>query len=106
MTALEYLVSHKEIRHPRIEVFFTPDEEIGAGVDEFPYERMKAKVCYTVDGEAEGEIETECFNAARVDIKISGDVCHLGAGRGKIHNAALAASAGLVKSGNSAFTKL
>lgn len=93
MTALEYLVSHKEIRHPRIEVFFTPDEEIGAGVDEFPYERMKAKVCYTVDGEAEGEIETECFNAARVDIKISGDVCHLGSGRGKIHNAALAASA-------------
>ena len=93
MTALEYLVSHKEIRHPRIEVFFTPDEETGSGVDSFPYERMESGICYTIDGEAEGEVETECFNAASVDIAIEGDACHLGSGRGKIHNAAVAAAA-------------
>ncbi len=93
MAALAHLASHEDIKHPRIEVFFTPDEEIGAGVDAFPFSRMKSGICYTVDGGAEGEIETECFNAASVDISLEGTACHLGSGRGKICNAAVAAAA-------------
>ena len=92
MTALERVVAEKGRRHPRIEVFFTPDEETGEGVDLFPYDRMRSSVCYTVDGEAEGEIETECFNAASALIRIEGDANHPGSGRGKIHNAATAAA--------------
>lgn len=92
MTALSYLSEHKEIHHPRVEVFFTPDEETGTGADRFPYERMRSSVCYTIDGEAEGEIEAECFNAASARIEIEGTASHPGSGRGRICNAAVAAS--------------
>ena len=63
MEAVSYLVGHPEVVHGDVEVFFTPDEETGAGMDMFPYHEMISKVCYTLDGGPEGEIETECFNA-------------------------------------------
>ena len=90
LAVLEKIVSDG-IPHPTIEVFFTPDEETGSGMDAFRYGRMVSKRCYTIDGEREGEVETECFNAASVSIRISGDVVHPGSGRGRIHNAATAA---------------
>lgn len=91
ITALEKIIEDGR-KHPRIEVYFTPDEEIGCGIDVFPFERMKASVCYTIDGESEGEIEDECFNAASVTVTIDGDAAHLGSGRGRIHNAGVAAA--------------
>ena len=93
MEVLSYLVSHPEIKHPDVEVWFTPDEETGSGMDSFPYERMKAAVCYTLDGGREGEVETGCFNAARAGITVHGRACHLGDARGKLRNAAAAAAA-------------
>ena len=87
MSAVKYLVEHPEIKHPDIEVYFTPDEETGAGMDGFDYEKMKAGVCYTLDGGREGEIETECFNAATVTVRVSGVSMHLGSARGVMVNA-------------------
>ena len=92
MEALGYLVSHPEIRHPDIEVFFTPDEETGSGMSEFPYEKMESRICYTFDGGREGEVETECFNAASVRFSIHGTVFHFGDARGRMHNALTAAA--------------
>ena len=92
MEAVNYLVGHPEIRHGDVEVFFTPDEETGSGMDMFPYHEMISKVCYTLDGGPEGEIETECFNAATVDIAIHGVSTHLGSARGRLVNALKVAS--------------
>ena len=92
MAAIEYLVQHPEIEHGDIEVYFTPDEETGCGMDQFPYERLKSICCYTLDGGREGEIEVECFNAATMKIKIDGIGTHLGDARGKMVNAITVAS--------------
>lgn len=92
MEAIKYLVEHPEVKRPDIEVFFTPDEETGAGMDMFPYSRMESKCCYTVDGEAEGEVEIECFNAATVKILLKGVSIHLGSARGIMVNAVTMAS--------------
>ena len=93
MEAVKYLVEHPEIKHGDIEVFFTPDEETGSGMDQFPYHEQISKVCYTMDGGGRGEIECECFNAATVTVKIHGVSMHLGSARGKLVNALSAASA-------------
>lgn len=87
MEMLRYLVENPQVKHPDIEVYFTPDEETGSGMDRFPYDRMKSKCCYTVDGGREGELELECFNAASVMITIHGTSIHLGAARGQLVNA-------------------
>ncbi len=87
MEMLKYLVEHPEVKRPDIEVFFTPDEETGCGMDKFPYSRAKSTSVYTVDGGREGEIETECFNAATVIINIQGKSIHLGDARGRLVNA-------------------
>ncbi len=87
MEMIKYLVEHPEVKRPNIEVYFTPDEETGCGMDKFPYSRMKSSCCYTVDGGREGEVETECFNAATVTINISGVSIHLGDARGRLVNA-------------------
>lgn len=87
MEVVEYLVKHPEINHPTIEIYFTPDEETGHGMDVFPYSEAKSSVCYTLDGGEEGFVETECFNAARVDITIHGVSAHLGSARGVFVNA-------------------
>ncbi len=92
MTAADFLVRHKEIRHGLIEIFFTPDEEIGRGMSKFPLEKVKSTFCYTMDGDGEGTIETECFNAYAVNVKITGKVIHLGSARGKLVNAVKLAS--------------
>lgn len=87
MEMLKYLIEHPEVKRPNIEVYFTPDEETGCGMDKFPYSRMKSSCCYTVDGGREGEVETECFNAATVTINILGFSIHLGDARGRLVNA-------------------
>ena len=87
MSAIGHLARHPEIPHPDIEVYFTPDEETGSGMDEFPYSEMHSSVCYTIDGGREGEIETECFNAATVTVRVSGVSIHLGSARGIMVNA-------------------
>ena len=87
VTTAEYLMQNPEIKHGRIEIFFTPDEEIGKGTLFFPYEKAESKFCYTFDGDAEGVVEYECFNAYTVTVKIQGKVIHLGSARGKLVNA-------------------
>lgn len=87
MEMLKYYVENPSVKHPTIEVYFTPDEETGTGMDKFPHDRLKSSCCYTVDGGPEGEVEIECFNAATVNISIHGYSIHLGSARGKLVNA-------------------
>jgi len=92
MAAVEYLLAHPEIPHGPIEIIFSPDEETGKGLPEFPLEKIKSAVCYTLDGGPMGEIETECFNAWKADVECKGKVIHIGAARGILANAALMAA--------------
>ena len=93
MAAAEYLAAHPEIPHGPVEIVFSPDEETGKGLPEFPLEKIKSAACYTVDGGAMGEIEAECFNAWKADVEFAGRVIHVGAARGILANAALMAAA-------------
>ncbi len=95
MTAALWLVTHPEVEHGPIELIFTPDEETGKGMDRFPKEKLKSLCCYTLDGDVEGVIETECFNAARAEIVFNGVPIHPGTARGKLVNA-LTMAAGFV----------
>ena len=90
-TAMDYLIKHPEIKHGKIKVAFTPDEEIGAGVDHFDTEKFGCDFAYTIDGGDEGEINYECFNAARAKISIRGKSVHPGSAKGSMINAALLA---------------
>ena len=92
METIKYLVEHPEVKRPDLEVYFTPDEETGSGMDSFPYSRLESAVCYTVDGEREGEVEIECFNAATVEVNVKGVSIHLGSARGIMVNAVTVAS--------------
>ena len=92
MAAVEYLVKNPQIEHGPVEIIFTPDEETGKGLPEFPLEEIKSAACYTVDGGPMGEIESECFNAFKADIEFKGKVIHIGAARGVLVNAALMAA--------------
>ena len=87
MTAAEYLLSHPEIEHGKIRIGFTPDEEIGRGVDFFDVKAFGADFAYTMDGSAEGELEYENFNAASAKIAIQGRNVHPGYAKGKMINA-------------------
>ncbi|MBE6185921.1 MAG: peptidase T [Rikenellaceae bacterium] len=87
MTAAEYLISHPEIAHGKIRIGFTPDEEIGRGVDYFDVAAFGADFAYTMDGSAEGELEYENFNAAAATIEIQGRNVHPGYAKNKIINA-------------------
>jgi len=87
MTALEWLAEHPEISHGPVEIIFTPDEETGRGLTDFPLEALDSRYCYTVDGGEEGMCEIECFNAYRVHITFHGRVIHPGKARGKLVNA-------------------
>ncbi|MCL2440248.1 MAG: peptidase T [Treponema sp.] len=93
MAAIEYLIANPQIEHGPIEIIFTPDEETGKGLPEFPLNEIKSTYCYTVDGGPIGEIESECFNAYKSDIEFHGKVIHVGHARGILANAALMASA-------------
>lgn len=92
METLKYLVENPEVKRPDIEVYFTPDEETGSGMDKFPYDKVISSACYTVDGGPEGEVEIECFNGATVDIHLKGVSIHLGSARGIMVNAVTMAS--------------
>lgn len=87
MTASDYLQSHPEIKHGKIEVVFSPDEETGHSMDNVPLEMISSKSAYTVDGGHIGEIEIECFNAYKSLITFFGNAVHTGLGRGKLVNA-------------------
>lgn len=87
MTAAHYLMEHPEIGHGAVRIAFTPDEEIGAGVDHFDVARFGAKYAYTMDGSALGELEYENFNAAQAVISIEGRNIHPGYALNKMVNA-------------------
>ena len=87
MTAAEYLLSNPEVKHGKIRIGFTPDEEIGRGVDYFNVEAFGAKYAYTVDGGMEGELEYENFNAAGAKLSIDGRNIHPGSAKDKMVNA-------------------
>lgn len=89
LTAMEYLTAHPEIPHGDIRIAFTPDEEIGQGVDHFNVEKFGADFAYTLDGGRIGELEYENFNAARALIKIHGKNVHPGTAKNVMINAAL-----------------
>ncbi len=86
MTAAEYLMTHPEVRHGKIRVGFTPDEEVGRGVDFFDVKAFGADFAYTVDGGYEGELEYENFNAASAKIAIQGRNVHPGYAKNKMIN--------------------
>lgn len=92
VTAAEFLLAHPEIKHGRIAIGFTPDEEIGRGVHKFDVEKFGAEWAYTMDGSEAGELEYENFNAAGAVVKIHGLSVHPGYAFGKMVNAALLAA--------------
>ena len=87
MTMAEYLLSHPEIKHGKIRIGFTPDEEVGRGVDYFDVARFGAQYAYTVDGGFEGELEYENFNAASAHFDVQGKNIHPGSAKDKMLNA-------------------
>lgn len=87
MTAMNYLLDHPEIKHGKIRVAFTPDEEIGRGPHLFDVAAYGAKYAYTVDGGPLGELEYETFNAAAARIVCKGTNVHPGTAKGKMINA-------------------
>ncbi len=87
MAMVSYLLKHPEIAHGPITVAFTPDEEVGAGVDHIDLDTFGADYAYTVDGGRLGELEYECFNAASAAITVLGRSVHPGTAKGKMINA-------------------
>ena len=86
MTAMAYLIQHPEIKHGKVRVAFTPDEEIGRGPHKFDVAAFNAKYAYTVDGGPLGELEFESFNAAGAKITIKGSNIHPGSAKNKMIN--------------------
>lgn len=87
MTAAEYIMTHPEFKHGNIKIGFTPDEEIGRGVDKFDVKKFGADFAYTLDGGGIGELEYENFNAAAAKIFIQGRNIHPGYAKDKMINA-------------------
>jgi tripeptide aminopeptidase len=87
MTAAQILVDNPDIKHGTIKILFTPDEEIGRGVDKVDLEKLGARFAYTMDGETAGHIEDETFSADGVEITIQGVAIHPGFAKGKMENA-------------------
>lgn len=92
MTALEWLLEHPEIPRGPVELLFSPDEETGWGMNRFSADSLKAKYCYTLDGDGDGNIEAECFFGYQANVTCSGVSIHPGNGRGKLRNAVTMAS--------------
>ncbi|GAM14125.1 peptidase T [Mesobacillus selenatarsenatis] len=88
MTAMAYLIKHPEIKHGKIRVAFTPDEEIGRGPHKFDVRAFNAKFAYTIDGGPLGELEYESFNAASAKVTFKGKNVHPGTAKGKMVNSA------------------
>ncbi len=83
MAAAEYLMKHPEVKHGVIRILFTPDEEIGRGVDKVDMKKLGADYGYTMDGESLGHIEEENFSADAVSITVNGVSAHPGFAKGK-----------------------
>ncbi len=92
ITAAEKLINDASIKHGKIRIGFTPDEEIGRGADLFDVERFGAKYAYTVDGGSFGEVDYETFNASSLKVKISGKSIHPGDAKDKMINASIVAA--------------
>lgn len=88
MTAMSYLIQHPELKHGKIRVAFTPDEEIGRGPHKFDVEAFGAKYAYTMDGGPVGELQYESFNAAAALVTCKGKNVHPGTAKDKMVNAA------------------
>ena len=86
VTAMDYLIKHPEIKHGKIRVAFTPDEEIGRGPHKFDVERFNADFAYTLDGGPLGELEYESFNAAGAKLTFKGTNVHPGSAKNKMVN--------------------
>ncbi len=86
ISAMEYLVNHPELKHGKIRIGFTPDEEIGRGAHKFDVKKFGASWAYTMDGSQIGELEYENFNAAGAEITIKGKIVHPGYAKGKMIN--------------------
>lgn len=86
ISAMEYLIQHPEIKHGKIRVGFTPDEEIGRGAHKFDVKKFGADWAYTMDGSQVGELEYENFNAAGAVVTIQGKIVHPGYAKGKMVN--------------------
>ncbi|BAQ09642.1 peptidase t [Bacillus sp. OxB-1] len=91
MTAMEYLIQHPEIKHGKLRVAFTPDEEIGRGPHKFDVEAFGAEFAYTMDGGPLGELQYESFNAAGAKVTFHGTNIHPGSAKGKMVNSLLIA---------------
>ncbi|SFH62870.1 peptidase T. Metallo peptidase. MEROPS family M20B [Selenomonas ruminantium] len=87
VSAMEYLVKHPEIKHGKIRVGFTPDEEVGRSADRFDVKKFAADFAYTIDGGELGGLEYENFNAANPTITFHGRSMHTGSAKGKMINA-------------------
>ena len=87
MSMAEFLLNHPEVPHGKIAIAFTPDEEVGHGVDFFDIPGFGAAAAYTVDGGALGGIEYETFNAASARVRINGRSIHPGSAKNKMRNA-------------------
>ncbi len=88
LSFIQFLLDDPETRHGTVQVAFTPDEEIGRGMDNFDVARFAATYAYTVDGDLLGSMEDECFNADAVEIEIHGRSIHPGSARNLMANAA------------------
>jgi len=87
MDAANYFISHPEIKHGKIRILFTPDEEIGRGVDKVDINKLGANYGYTMDGESLGHIEDETFSADGAVLTIQGVSTHPGFAKGKMESA-------------------
>ncbi|QIH38158.1 peptidase T [Flavobacterium sp. Sr18] len=92
VTAMEFLIKNPEIKHGKIRIGFTPDEEIGRGAHHFDVEKFGADWAYTMDGSQVGELEYENFNAAGAKITFKGKSVHPGYAKGKMINSMLIAN--------------
>ena len=87
VTAAEILLKDKSVPHGTIKLLFTPDEEIGRGVDKVDLKKLGARFAYTMDGETAGTIEDETFSADGLEISITGVAMHPGFAKGRMENA-------------------
>lgn len=92
MDAAKFLISHPEYKHGEIKILFTPDEEIGRGVDKVDLKKLGADFAYTIDGETSGSIENETFSADGVKLIIQGVSAHPGFAKNKMESAIKIAS--------------
>lgn len=91
MAMAQYFVEHPEVEHGEIKIAFSPDEEVGRGMDFFDVKKFGADFAYTVDGGALGEIEYENFNAAGAKVYVQGSSIHPGSAKNRMKNAVLLA---------------